>query len=154
MADTSVQHEAERWVVEHGLAALFQGESFTAKKLQLTWGGHFAFDAVSNDNSIVIAISTSHARTASGKFATAKIQKLKTDAFYLLHLKQKARCIMVFTEESMCAHFSAIAATGRFPPEIELVHIALPSYLQEKVLGARAIASKETTPIALELHAS
>jgi hypothetical protein len=77
MADTSVQHKAEAWIIEHGLPKLFPGISFVGKKLSLTWGGAFAFDAVSNDGTMVIAISTSAARTATGKLATAKFQKLK-----------------------------------------------------------------------------
>ena len=91
MADTSVQHKAEAWVIEHGLPKLFPANSFAGKKLKLTWGGSFAFDAVSNDGTIVAAISTSAARTATGKLATAKFQKLKTDALYLLHLETDAR---------------------------------------------------------------
>jgi hypothetical protein len=35
MADTSVQHEAERWVVQLGLCELFPDESFAGKKLKL-----------------------------------------------------------------------------------------------------------------------
>ena len=56
MADTSVQHEAEAWVVANGLSALFPGVVFAGKKMKLIWGGTFAFDAVSEDGSIVAAI--------------------------------------------------------------------------------------------------
>lgn len=146
MADTSVQHKAEAWVIEHGLPKLFPGISFAGKKLKLTWGGAFAFDAVSNDGTMVIAISTSAARTATGKLATAKFQKLKTDALYLLHLENEARRLMAFTEESMYEYFKKSVATGRFPPEIELLHIPLPVELHTQVLASRAVASKETSP--------
>ncbi len=114
--------------------------------MKLTWGGLFAFDAVSNDESIVVAISTSAARTATGKLATAKYQKLKTDALYLLHLEEKARCLMVFTEESMHEYFKKAVVAGRFPPSIELLHISLPVDLHAQVLASRKVASDETSP--------
>lgn len=144
MADTSVQHEAESWVVNHGLPALFPGVTFAGQKLK--WGGYFAFDAVSQDQSIVGAISTSSARTATGKLATAKFQKLKTDALYLLHLEVAARRLMVFTEPSMHEYFKTAVAAGRFPPDLELLFIALPPELHAKVLVSRDVASKETSP--------
>lgn len=153
MADTSVHHDAEAWVIEHGLPRLFAGVSFSGKKLKLTWGGYFAFDAVSQDQSMVVAVSTSSARTATGKLATAKFQKLKTDALYLLHLEAEARRIMVFTEESMLEYFKKAVTVGRFPPTIELLHIPLPADLHAKVLASREVASKETSPIAASKHA-
>ena len=146
MADTSVQHKAEAWVIEHGLPKLFPEISFAGRKLKLTWGGSFAFDAVSNDGAIVAAISTSAARTATGKLATAKFQKLKTDALYLLHLETDARCVMVFTEESMYEYFKKAVVAGRFPPTIELLHVPLPADLHAQVLASREVASNETSP--------
>ncbi len=71
MADTSVNHEAERWIVTHGLPERFGGQQFKPGKLKLSWGGSFAFDAVSEDQAIVVAVSTSAARTVTGKSATA-----------------------------------------------------------------------------------
>ena len=150
MADTSINHEAERWIVGTGLSAYFPDTKFTPVKLKLTWGGVFAFDAVSEDGKIVVAISTSAARTATGKLATAKYQKLKTDALYLLHLASAARTIMVFTEACMQAYFSKAAASGRFPTTIELLHIALPPELQERVIATRVLASRETSPAKLQ----
>ena len=146
MADTSINHKAEQWVVKSGLSEHLPGNVFTPKKLKLTWGGAFAFDAVNEDESIVITVSTSASRTATGKLATAKYQKLKTDALYLLHLQEPARRIMVFTEPCMRDYFQKAAKAGRFPPNIELLHIALPSELQEQVLETRLLASAETSP--------
>lgn len=146
MADTTVQHKAETWVIEHGLRKPFPAISFAGRKLKLTWGGSFAFDAVSSDGAIVIAISTSAARTATGKLATAKFQKLKTDALYLLHLETDARRVMAFTEDSMYEYFKKSVVTGRFPPTIELLHIPLPAELHAQVLASRKVASNETSP--------
>lgn len=147
MADTSINHEAERWIVATGLAQHWPGMLFSPKKLKLMWGGEFAFDAVSADGRLVVAVSTSAARTATGKLATAKYQKLKTDALYLLHIESVARKIMVFTEPCMREYFVQQAKSGRFPPNIELIHIPLPAELQSKVEATRARASQETSPV-------
>ncbi len=154
MADTSVQHKAEAWVIEHGLSKFFPATSFAGRKLKLTWGGSFAFDAVSNDGAMVVAISTSAARTATGKLATAKFQKLKTDALYLLYLETDARRLIVFTEESMYEYFKKSVVAGRFPPTIELLHIPLPAELHAQVLASREVASNETSPNSVSKNAS
>jgi hypothetical protein len=146
MADTSINHKAERWVVETGLPLHWPSKKFVPKKLKLTWGGVFAFDAVSTDEEIVVSVSTSAGRTATGKLATAKFQKLKTDALYLLHLEAEARRVMVFTEPCMHEYFVKAAKAGRFPPNIELLYIALPASLQAQVLATRVLASLETSP--------
>lgn len=146
MADTSINLVAERWIVAHGLSDHFAGQLFRPKKLKLSWGGFFAFDAVSEDEGVVVSITTSAARTASGNVATAKYQKLKTDALYLLHIAHKCRQVMVFTEACMREYFAAVATAGRFPPSIELMHVELPTDLQAKVVATRVLASKETSP--------
>lgn len=146
MADTSAQHVAEEWVVSRFLCKRFEGETFTGRKLPLKWGGQFAFDAVSEDGKIVGLISTSAARTAGGKAATAKFQKLKADALYLLHVVGAKRLVMIFTEESMLRHFEKERKSGRFPPEIEFVLALLPDDIHAQVLSARHSASVETSP--------
>jgi hypothetical protein len=146
MANTLMQQVAERWVVSSTLPGLFPGHEFTARRIDLTWGGQFAFDAVSEDQSIVVCVSTSSAYTARQKHATAKVQKLKTDALYLLHVANDARKVMVFTERSMFEHFQNCAVKGRFPQSIELYCTPLPADLQVKVEAARNVASVETSP--------
>jgi hypothetical protein len=146
MADTRAQQAAEIWIVEHALPALFEGRHFTSQKLELKWGGKFAFDAVSSAEDVVVCFSTSAAVTARGKQATAKIQKLKTDALYLLNIKKQSRIAMAFSELSMLNHFKKSQSAGRFPPEIELVHTPLLTDMQEQVLAARLAASMETSP--------
>lgn len=146
MANTSAQHIAERWVVSEFLPSHLSGEKFVGRKLSLQWGGVFAFDAVSEDGKIVGLVSTSAARTAGGKAAIAKFQKLKADALYLLHVVGAERLVMIFTEESMLKHFEKEKKSGRFPPKIELVHAPLPEHIHAQVLVARHIASAETSP--------
>ena len=147
MADTSINLEAERWVVETGLLSHLPGKKFASKKIDLMWGGRFFFDAVSEDGEIVAVVSTSAARTATGKSAIAKYQKIKTDALYLLHIKNEARRVLIFTESCMKEYFAKQASVGRFPPNIELLHIPLPEGLQAKVEETRCRASRETSPV-------
>ena len=146
MADTSAQHIAEQWVVSEFLPSYFSGVKFVGRKLSLKWGGQFAFDAVSEDGMIVGLVSTSAARTAGGRAAIAKLQKLKADALYLLHVVGAEHFAMIFTEESMGKHFEKEKKSGRFPPEIEFVHAPLPEYIHAQVLAARHLASTETSP--------
>ena len=146
MADTTAQKQAELWVVQNYLPRLFGGLAFEEREVKLIWGGYFAFDAVSLDSSVVGLVSTSLPITCRGKQATAKFQKLKADCLYLMHVALPCRKLMAFTEESMKVHFEKERLRGRFPPEIELIHAPLPHEISEKVLVARAAASKEVTP--------
>lgn len=146
MANTSAQHIAEQWVVSQFLCNHFSGVKFVGRKLSLRWGGRFAFDAVSEDEKLVGLVSTSAAHTAGRKAATAKFQKLKADALYLLHVVGAERLFMIFTEESMLRHFEKEKKSGRFPPEIELIHAPLPEQINAQVLSARKLASAETAP--------
>lgn len=146
MADTSAQHSAEKWVVTRFLPERFKGTSFLGRKLTLEWGGQFAFDAVSEDGKIVALISTSAARTAGGKPAVAKFQKLKADALYLLNVIGAEELIMIFTEDSMLRHFEKEQKSCRFPPEIKFMLATLPEDIHSRVLASRKIASAETSP--------
>ena len=147
MANTPAQLDAERWIVSNFLPQNFDGLAFEGKKLKVKWGGEFAFDAVSFDGTIVGLISTSAAHTASGKSAIAKFQKLKADALYLLNVTGARRLFMVFTERTMLTHVEKEKLSGRFPPEIEFLHVTLPEEIHVRVIEAGRIASAETTPI-------
>jgi len=85
MADTTVQGKVERWIVENELPRWFGARPFSKRRMQLTWGGEFEFDAVSADGAVVVSVSTGCCKTVSGRNATGKYHKLKADALYLLH---------------------------------------------------------------------
>jgi hypothetical protein len=59
------------------------GVKFSRERLALRCGGVFDFDAVGEDRSIVATISTSGAKTASGKLARSKMLKLHSDMLFL-----------------------------------------------------------------------
>lgn len=149
MADTTAQKNAERWIVGHFLPARFDGLLFQEQKVPLVWGGVFAFDAVSEDRSIIGLVSTSAAITAGNNLATAKVQKLKCDTLYLTNVACSCKKLLVFSEASMSRHFKKEADAGRFPKDIELIHAELPEGLQSEVVAARTVARREVTPNAL-----
>jgi len=145
MADTRAQKKGEVWVLKNDLANRF-GVAFSTKKVMLAWDGKFEFDAVSSDGSIIGNISTSSARTAGNKLATAKIQKIKCDTLYLLHAKGAKKRLLIFTELDMLRHFEKEVKNGRFPKGVKLIHVPLPVSLQHEIENARKIASDETSP--------
>jgi hypothetical protein len=147
MADTSVQREVEAWIVGEALPRIYD-QHFRKERLRLTWGGEFEFDAVSADDQIAVCISTSHCMTASGKPGIGKQHKIRADVLYLLHAGVK-RCVLVFTDPAMMAHFEKARKAGRFPPasELEMQCVHLPDALAERLCRARGVASDEVSPL-------
>ena len=86
MADTRVQLEVEDWVREKWMPGKF-GCDFHRRRLALTSGGVFDFDAVSPDRRITACISTSGGKTASGQHAVGRLLKLRSDILFLLLAK-------------------------------------------------------------------
>lgn len=146
MADTRIQHKVERWIVENELSRLY-GRPFTKRKAPLSWGGSFEFDAVSADSLMIVSVSTSACRTASGKNAIGKFHKIKADALYLLHAVGVERRVLAFTDPGMLAHFERERDRGRFPPTtaIELLPVTLPADLMSELCAATKVASLEVT---------
>ena len=94
MADTRCQVECEDWVRREWMPAVF-GQPFYRERVQLTSGGVFDFDAVSSDKTIIASISTSGSRTASGKYATGKMMKLRSDILFLLMTNAVRRLVIL-----------------------------------------------------------
>ena len=100
MADTRVQLEVEDWVRDNWMSGEF-GCDFYRKRLTLSSGGVFDFDAVSQDGKIAACISTSGGKTARGKHAVGKLLKLRSDMLFLLLAKEPQKRIIVLTESDM-----------------------------------------------------
>jgi hypothetical protein len=151
MADTTIQGKVERWIVENELPRSFGGMPFSKRRVRLTWGGEFEFDAVSADGAVVASVTTSCCKTVSGRNAIGKYHKLKADALYLLHAVDATRRAMVFTDAGMLAHFEKERSRGRFPPEgaIELISASLPDDLACELRKATRSASLEVSPRAV-----
>jgi len=78
MADTTSQVKAQKWIVTKFLPKRYK-QNFEEKKITLTWGGQFKFDAVSENVRIIANISTSSAKTAKGRPAYGKFDKIMRD---------------------------------------------------------------------------
>jgi len=145
MADTRVQLEVEDWVRDKWMPEQFACD-FYRKRLPLTSGGVFDFDAVSQDRKMAACISTSGGKTASGKHAVGKLLKLRSDMLFLIMAKEPERRIMVLTEPDMLEACSKEKAGGRVPQQIEFVLADLPEDLRKKLTQATKNASKEVSP--------
>ena len=66
------------------------GQRFSRERVELNAGGVFDFDAVSADATIVASISTIGLRTAGGSPGSGKVQKVRSDIFFLLLAKAGA----------------------------------------------------------------
>ena len=148
MADTKIQKKVEDWIREDYLAQRFDKE-FCEKKLVLKWGGEFNFDAVSHDGVVVANISSSAAKTSTGKSASGKTLKIKSDTLYLMNVSDSSKRIriQIFTEKTMFDHFQQEVKNGRYPGDIELIHVNFPSDLQKQIEEVRNEAVREVTPL-------
>jgi hypothetical protein len=122
------------------------GQQFYKERVKLTCGGFFEFDAVSEDKTIVANISTSGARTASGRHAVGKKMKLRSDIYFLL-LTKAPRKLIVLCESDMHALCKREYDAGRIPKEIEFLLVSLPAKLAIKLAAARRISSNEVSPV-------
>jgi hypothetical protein len=143
MADTRVQLEVEDWVRRNWMETQY-GTRFSRERLRLCSGGVFDFDAVSEDRSIVATISTSGAKTSTGKYAVGKILKLRSDMLFLTQVDAKRR-IIVLTERDMCDQCNKEFAAGRVPKEIEFVCADIPDDLRTRLVEGREKASGESS---------
>jgi hypothetical protein len=144
LADSRTRLKIEKWIREVWLPQKYEQE-FSAEHLQLSSGGYFDFDAVSADGTIVASISTSSARTRSGRRATGKIHKLRGDMLFLLMVQADKR-IIVLSEKDMCDYLIKEKDNGRVPPEIEFVHASIPEDLKKELNAAKKIAAQEVMP--------
>ena len=142
MADTRLQLEVEKWVCSVVLPRKY-GRTFAPKPVRLTPGGSFDFDAVSDDGKIVACISTSGWKTSSGKGGTGKVQKIRSDMFFLLLARGAKRRVAVFTEPDMAEFWQGEHAKGRLPKSIELLKVSVPGALDRRLRQARKRASRE-----------
>ena len=145
MAETSTQHEIEDWIRNIWMPAKFH-QDFSQKKLPISSGGIFEFDAVSDDEMIIANISTSSSTTARGKPGIGKIQKIRSDAFFLLLLPHETRKLLIFTEADMADFWKKEKERGRLPHNIEIYPVDLSENLRRKLQSSRKAASDEVSP--------
>jgi len=144
MANTRVQIEVEDWVRREWLSDHLN-QPLYRERIQLLSGGVFEFDAVSSDESICCSISTSKARTRSGKLGVGKFMKIRSDMYFLLLTPATRKCI-VLTESDMYELCERERESGRIHPDIEFILAKIPDELRSKLETARQIASAEVAP--------
>jgi hypothetical protein len=144
MTRSDVQLKIEIWIRQTWLPKVY-GQAFQPEPLRLISGGNFNFDAVSEDDTIIVNISTSSAKTARGKHAAGTIQKIRADVLFLMMTLAEKRLI-VLTEKDMFDYWEAEKVSGRVPLEIEFVHAPLPDDLADQLKEAKQVASQEVSP--------
>jgi hypothetical protein len=144
MADTSAQRQVAEWIRDTWLPRAF-GARFEHRPVALSSGGQYQFDAVSQDGGTVVTISTSTARTESGKLGIGKVTKIRSDLYFLL-LAHTNRRLALFTDGDMHQQWLKEREKGRVPNSIEFHLVELPPDLQALLVESRAIASREVTP--------
>lgn len=139
--DTKNQVACEDWIRKEWLPQRF-GQAFRRAAVPLGSGGVHSFDAVSNDGNIVAVISTSCARTAKGRRAIGKMNRLRSD-LYFLHLAQAKRPVVVVTETEMYERCLADQATGLIPGDVEILLAVLPPQLAAMLRGSKDARTAE-----------
>lgn len=84
-------------------------------------------------------------QTASGKQAVGKMNKIRSDIYFLLLAKAERRLVLL-TEQDMHARWDREVEAGRVPSSIEFVHVEIPQHLNLKLQASRQRASLEVTP--------
>jgi hypothetical protein len=145
MADTRVQLEIAQWICVDFLPKEFPGHHFSSAKVQLTSGGIHEFNAVSYNREIIVNITTSDARTASGKLAVGKLTKVRADMFFLMMTNAHSK-VLAFTQKSMYELCQRERELGRVPEAIKLMLVSLPEDLEERLAATKRKASNEVRP--------
>ena len=133
MADTRVQVVTEDWIRCEWMLRRY-GRYFSSERANLSSGGVFSFDAVSDGGAIVANISTSGLKTAHGSHGSGKVLKVRSDLFFLL-LAESTRKLMLLTETDMHEYWLKEAGNGRVPGCIEFVHVSIPRDLDLKLMN-------------------
>ncbi len=144
MADASANLMVEEWVRGEWMFERY-GQLFSSARVSLSSGGFFNFDAVSADGRIVGNISTSGSKMANGKLGGGKMNKVRSDIYFLL-LAKTERKVMVLTEQDMHERWLKEVEKGRVPRSIEFLRVDLPAELNLKLQAAKVKAALEVTP--------
>jgi hypothetical protein len=123
------------------------GHRFAKECRELSSGGEFEFDGVSQDGSIVACISTSKHKTSGGNNGMGKWFKLRSDMLYLLEALGVERRLLILTEPCMFRHYQAELARGRVPRGVEVALADIPADLRERLSASRDRASSEVRPV-------
>ena len=142
MADTTTQRDVEEWIREKWLRDRFR-QKFEKKRVSLTSGGMFEFDGVSEDEKVVANISTSSLKTASGNWGSGKVNKIRSDIYFLVLASGVAKRLMLLTERDMFEACLLEQDHGRVPNCIQFRHVEISGDLDAELEESRRQASDE-----------
>ncbi len=141
MADTNfIKKEIEPYVLQK-LVKLY-GQQF--KPLFLPVGVEsdgkprkHEFDAVSDDSRIVAGIKSSTGKTSGGKRPTAKIATAYKEMYFLSLVKADHKLLVITDPEFLEILIKEFR--GILPPSTAIIHIPLPTELQEKMDALKGV---------------
>ncbi len=91
-------------------------------------------------------ISTSSGVLANGKVDTEALMKVRSDALKILWLEHTpAKRFIILTDPSMSRVIREEIKKGRFPKEMELLKVKLPSAIEGKTEESRKIGSQDAS---------
>jgi hypothetical protein len=143
MANSRFRITVEEYVREWMRQAF--GHTFRAAPIQLCDGGMFDCDAVSTAGTVIACICTNAGITISGKKATPKLHKIRSDILPLLRATANRR-IIALTNSPMYELCREQARAGRLPREIELVLVPLPVAIHDQLVIDHEEAAAEVMP--------
>jgi len=132
------------WIRDEWLPEQF-GQPFSKRRLKLSSGGFFEFDAVSADGQVIATVSTSRSRTSSGRRGAGKMNKIRSDILFL-SLRKARRRVVVLTERDMYRNCGRQQDRGRLPQWVKLLLAPLPKPLAKSLRRARRKSSREVSP--------
>ncbi len=149
MADSKVYSEAERAIrAELPKVDFFKAKglkNFCQKKLPLSPGGEFEFDAVDDSGVAAVNIYAGQGKTHRGQVQSGTINKIYKDIYFLSLAKVNHRAV-VFAQEIAFEVFNQARNNGRIPKDIKLLHVPVSKELQKRLLEAGEKASQEVRP--------
>jgi len=142
MADTTPIKKCIEPYVRKWLSTQFLGHNFAEKRVTLKTGGSHMFDAVSEDESTVVAILSNRPTTKGDKENSGGVHKAKVDLSLLRETKNEATKVMVFTNLGFHDLITK-RTTGLGIETIRHLHCELPKKLQSLLDKVLDNASKE-----------
>ncbi len=142
MADTSkIKSEVEPYV-QSWLSVKFPGHSFKEQSVKLPTGHTYAFDAVSEDSSIVGCILCNRPKTRTGRENTGGIHKALAELHYIAALPPGVKRLMIFTDEGFL-QLAQRRATRIGVASIDWMFCQLPPHLEGLLKETLDKASQE-----------
>ena len=145
MADTSWIRKVLEPHIRGWLSTQFMGRSFNEKLMNLAGGGRQRFDAVSDDDSVVVAILSNRAKTRTGKENTGGVHKALEELERLSRVRGSQKKVAVFTDSGFCDLMKRRTSSrmGNGIAGIEIVTCELPLKLQLELAKVLDAASAE-----------